>query len=283
MDIDLRKLRYFVAVAEELHFGRAAKRLYITQPVLSRQIRALEHELGAQLFSRNKRSTELTPAGHQLLEDARPLLASAAALGRRIEQAAHGAPTFTVGFMPGIIVTAAVRVLAARHPELSIGVLRTSWDDQTEVVHNGRADVSFVRMPVDRQGLRLRPCSANRASPSFPPITAWPTSSRSASPTWPTSDCFRTLTPFPNGETCRSVRRRSPPGPPSPVSRRSSNTSRRAAGSSSFPVDRDLLHPVRHRPRLHRGHRPQPGLPRLERRSALTSHRGVRSIAGDQA
>ncbi|MDP9850160.1 LysR family transcriptional regulator [Streptosporangium lutulentum] len=157
MDIDLRKLRYFVAVAEELHFGRAAKRLYITQPVLSRQIRALEHELGAQLFSRNKRSTELTPAGHQLLEDARPLLASAAALGRRIEQAAHGAPTFTVGFMPGIIVTAAVRVLAARHPELSIGVLRTSWDDQTEVVHNGRADVSFVRMPVDRQGLRLRP------------------------------------------------------------------------------------------------------------------------------
>ncbi|GLY36899.1 LysR family transcriptional regulator [Amycolatopsis sp. NBRC 101858] len=155
MDVDLRKLRYFVAVAEELHFGRAAERLHIAQPVLSRQIRALEGELRAQLFVRDKRSTSLTEAGRQLLEDARPLLASASALRRRVATAARG--TFTVAFMPGITVTDAVRAFSSRYPDVSVELLRTTWDDQTEVLHDGRADVSVVRLPVDRRGLSVRP------------------------------------------------------------------------------------------------------------------------------
>ncbi|MEV6645673.1 LysR substrate-binding domain-containing protein [Amycolatopsis sp. NPDC051371] len=158
MDVDLRKLRYFVAVAEELHFGRAAARLHIAQPVLSRQIRVLEGELRAQLFVRDKRSTSLTEAGRQLLEDARPLLASASALQRRVATAARG--TFTVAFMPGITVTDAVRSFSSRYPDVSVELLRTTWDDQTEVLHDGRADVSVVRLPVDRQGLSLRPLFA---------------------------------------------------------------------------------------------------------------------------
>ncbi|ADJ46389.1 LysR family transcriptional regulator [Amycolatopsis mediterranei S699] len=157
MDVDLRKLRYFVAVAEELHFGRAAVRLHIAQPVLSRQIRALEGELRAQLFRRDRRSTELTAAGLQLLEDARPLLASADALRRRVGTAARGTSAFTVAFMPGITVTGAVRELSARHPGLTVELLRTTWDDQTEVLHDGRADVSVIRLPVDRRGLSVRP------------------------------------------------------------------------------------------------------------------------------
>ncbi|HMG63484.1 MAG TPA: LysR substrate-binding domain-containing protein [Streptosporangiaceae bacterium] len=156
-DVDLRKLRYFVAVAEELHFGRAAEALHIAQPVLSRQIKALEDELKAQLFARDKRATELTPAGRQLLADARPLLASADALRRRVARAARGPGSFTVGFMPGLIVTDAVRALLDRHPQLTVNVLRTNWDDQTEVIRDGRADVSYVRLPVDQRGLRVQP------------------------------------------------------------------------------------------------------------------------------
>src|ERR1700745_25518 len=89
VDVDLRKLRYFVAVAEQLHFGRASEALHTAQPVLSRQIRALEDELKAQLFVRDKRATELTPAGRQLLADAGPLLASADALRRPGARAAR--------------------------------------------------------------------------------------------------------------------------------------------------------------------------------------------------
>jgi DNA-binding transcriptional LysR family regulator len=77
VDVDLRKIRYFVAVADNLHFRKAAEELHIAQPALSRSIGALERELGTQLFVRDKRSVILTPAGRQLLDDAGPLLAAA--------------------------------------------------------------------------------------------------------------------------------------------------------------------------------------------------------------
>ncbi|MFC5831771.1 LysR family transcriptional regulator [Nonomuraea insulae] len=174
MDVDLRKLRYFVAVAERLHFGRAAEALHIAQPVLSRQIRALEFELKVQLFVRTRRATELSPAGEQLLADAGPLLASAEALRRRATRAARGADSFTVGFMPGLIVTAAVRTLRERHPGLTVEVVRTTWDDQTEAIHDGRVDIGYVRLPIDQRGLRVRPLM------SEPRVAVLPTGHRLA-------------------------------------------------------------------------------------------------------
>lgn len=157
MDLDLRKLRYFVAVAEELHFGRAAERLHIAQPVLSRQIRSLEDDLGAEVFDRGRRGTRLTPAGEQLLEDAVPLLASARALARRVKAAAQDTPTLVVGFMPGITLTPATAAFAARHPDVSVRLLRTTWADQVEVLLDGRADIGVVRLPIDAHGLQVRP------------------------------------------------------------------------------------------------------------------------------
>jgi DNA-binding transcriptional LysR family regulator len=157
MDLDLRKLRYFVMLAERLHFGRAAEALHIAQPVLSRQIRVFEIELKAVLFVRDRRGVELTDAGRHLLAQAPALLADAEAVRRRVALVASGMDTFTVGFMPGIIVTTAVRTLEAAHPGLTVEVLRTGWSDQIEVLRDGRADVSYVRLPVDEGGLRLRP------------------------------------------------------------------------------------------------------------------------------
>lgn len=157
MDVDLRKLRYFVVLADELNFGRAANRLHIAQPVLSRQIKALEDELRVRLFVRDKRSTELTDAGRQLLEDGRPLLAAAEALQRRVAQAARGTARFSIGFMPGITVTEWVRAFTARHPDVEVELVRTTWDDQVETLRDGRVDVGIVRLPIDQRGLTVRP------------------------------------------------------------------------------------------------------------------------------
>ncbi|MFI6464392.1 LysR family transcriptional regulator [Streptomyces sp. NPDC050538] len=157
MDLDLRKLRYFVAVAERLHFGRAADELHIAQPVLSRQIRALEQDLGASLFTRDRHGVELTDAGRQLLADAGPLLASTHAVRRRVSAAAGGKRRLMVGFRAGVAVTPAARAFEARHPDVVVDVQRIEGDDQAPMLLDGRIDVAYVRLPIDETGLRVTP------------------------------------------------------------------------------------------------------------------------------
>jgi DNA-binding transcriptional LysR family regulator len=157
MDLDLRKLRYFVAVADRLHFGRAAEELHIAQPVLSRQIRALEQDLGTPLLIRDSHGVELTDAGRQLLTDAGPMLASADAVRRRVTVAARGSQRLMVGFRAGITATAAVREFAIRHPDVIVDVQRIESDDQAAVLLDGRIDVGYVRLPIDETGLRVTP------------------------------------------------------------------------------------------------------------------------------
>ena len=157
MDLDLRKLRYFATVARTLHFGRAADELHIAQPVLSRQIRALEHDLGASLFTRDSHGVTLTDAGRQLLDDAGPLLASAHAVRRRVSVAARGSRRLAVGFRAGIPVIPTTRAFEVRHPDVPVDVQRMEWDDQASMLLDGRVDVGFVRLPIDETGLRLTP------------------------------------------------------------------------------------------------------------------------------
>ncbi|MFD9697902.1 LysR family transcriptional regulator [Lentzea sp. NPDC059081] len=157
MDLDLRKLRYFRAVAERLHFGRAAEDLHIAQPALSRQIRALEHDLGAELFTRNRHGVALTDAGRQLQTDAGPLLASAHAVRHRVAVAARGSTRLAIGFRTGIPVIPAARAFEARHPDVVVDVQRIEWDDQASMLLDGRVDVGFVRLPIDATGLRVTP------------------------------------------------------------------------------------------------------------------------------
>ncbi|CNG52334.1 transcriptional regulator [Mycobacterium tuberculosis] len=157
MDLDLRKVRYFVAVAGRLHFGRAAEELHIAQPALSRQIRALEKDLGTPLLTRDSHGVALTDAGRQLLADAGPLLASADAARRRVTAAARGSRRLAVGFRTGIPVIPAAREFEARHPDVVVDVQRLEWDDQAAMLLDGRIDVGFVRLPIDETGLRVTP------------------------------------------------------------------------------------------------------------------------------
>jgi len=151
--MELRHLRYFVAVAEELHFGRAAERLRMAQPPLSQQIKALEEELGARLFERNRRKVELTPAGAALLEEARDILRRAADLGRLARATAGGeAGRLEIAFTGSVPFNDAMpHILNAfrrAYPAVWVSLREMSTGSQIEAVAEGRLDIGFAR-PAD--------------------------------------------------------------------------------------------------------------------------------------
>lgn len=154
MDLDLRKVRYFVQLAELEHFGRAAERLHIAQPVLSRQIRALEQELGCDLLERTTGSVALTAAGRQLHKTAPTLLASSNAAVRDVHEAARVIQHLAVGFAPGLSVASVVQAFGASNPAVEIDLVRLNWYEQSEALVDGRIDVGLLRRPFDDRGVR---------------------------------------------------------------------------------------------------------------------------------
>jgi DNA-binding transcriptional LysR family regulator len=160
--VELRQLRYFVAVAEELNFGRAADRLLIAGPSLSQQIKALERDLGVRLFERDRRSVSLTPAGSALLPDARSLLARADDLQRRASRLSGSEPV-RLGYVNWLPADLAARVspLAQVHIDTWVAPSHT----QAARVADGSLDlaVCWVRTEdLERHKLRARLIGADR-------------------------------------------------------------------------------------------------------------------------
>lgn len=152
MNIELRQLRYFVAVAEEMHFGRAAARLHMTQPPLSQTIQSLEAALGIQLFSRTRRSVALTPAGIALLPEAQRLLLQAAALPDLARRAASGeSGRLSLAFVSTAdysVLPPFLREFRERYPQVRIDLREATSDVQIEDLAQGRIDVGLLIPPL---------------------------------------------------------------------------------------------------------------------------------------
>ncbi|MEV0114516.1 LysR family transcriptional regulator [Streptomyces sp. NPDC050844] len=156
--MELRTLRYFVTVAEELHFGRAAARLHMSQPPLSRAIKRLEREVGALLFARSPAGVTLTAVGAVLLAEARALLDQADRARVRVAAAA-GVATITVGILGDGTDPGATRLAAAyrrRHPGIDIRIRDTDLTDPTCGLRAGLVDIALTRAPFNETALTVR-------------------------------------------------------------------------------------------------------------------------------
>ncbi len=156
---EFRQLRYFVTVAEELHFGRAATRLYLSQPALSQAIAKLESAIGVQLFVRNRQGVQLTAAGTELLARARAMLAArddAVTQVRLIDQGEVGVLRLGVAMLAEHAVSEALSLLAARHPQVVVDRMVAVTDRLIESLTNGMLDAVLVHaMPsiLDIEGV----------------------------------------------------------------------------------------------------------------------------------
>ncbi|EHB45276.1 transcriptional regulator, LysR family [Mycolicibacterium rhodesiae JS60] len=157
----LTQLSMFVAVAEEMHFGRAAERLRMTQPPLSRQIQLLEKELGVQLFDRSSRAVALTAAGKAFLGDARRILQQSERVTLAVRKTSAGkSGILRIGFTGGSVFSGLDRVLdSARRalPDVEIELREMVTMDQLEALSDGSLDLGLARPPVTRLELTSQP------------------------------------------------------------------------------------------------------------------------------
>ncbi|MFI6677323.1 LysR substrate-binding domain-containing protein [Kribbella sp. NPDC050470] len=159
MDVDARLWRSFATVADELHYGRAAERLRVTQPALSRQIRDLERILGVRLFDRTSRRVALSRAGQAVLEQARRALTESDRAVRLARLAAEGDwGELTVAILPSVapaLLPAIIRAHRNAHPEIGFRISESFDDEQLAALTAGRIDAGFVRASAAPPGIHL--------------------------------------------------------------------------------------------------------------------------------
>ncbi len=158
--MELRHLKYFVAVAEEMHFGRAAKKLHIAQPPLSQQIMNLESELGVRLFDRTRRSIRLTDAGRYFLKEAKEVLAHVAQAAETAGRIHRGhAGRLVVGFVGSVVHTflpAGLRTFRERFPDVEMVLQELNTAEQIEALHARRLDIGFLYQGAQDAALSYR-------------------------------------------------------------------------------------------------------------------------------
>ncbi len=166
MSMELRHLHTFIALAEELHFGRAAARLHVVQPAVSQTLKHLEAEVGARLLERSSRRVSLTPAGQGFLEHARRALAEvdhAVASARRLAAGEQG--SLTLRFTAMSALTVLPRALARyrdRYPAVDVQLQQGGTEDTLEALRHGRCDLGFTALPDPVPGLSSEPISDDR-------------------------------------------------------------------------------------------------------------------------
>lgn len=159
--MELRHLEYFKAVAEELHFRKAAERLFITQPPLTRQIKQLEQELGVLLFERNNKRVKLTPAGEYLKEEVSKLFRDVSSLKLVMEQYGQGrGGELKIGFVSSTLFSKISELLVQlklSFPHLKTRLYEVPTVKQIDAIEQGRLDVGILRAPVYSEQLQLVP------------------------------------------------------------------------------------------------------------------------------
>jgi DNA-binding transcriptional LysR family regulator len=170
--MDLRQLRYFVAVAEERHFGRAAQRLHMSQPPLSMQIKALERELGIELLERSSRRVALTDAGRAFLERSRTILGAveeAREVARGAEQGTRG--RFEVGFISSAslsLLPPSIRLFRERFGAVELELKELTSAQQIDALYEGGIRAGLVRLPLRAPGIRFEPVLEERLVVAMP-------------------------------------------------------------------------------------------------------------------
>ena len=154
VDLDLRLVGYFVAVADHQHFGRAATALRVAQPSLSRQIRRLEQQVGARLFDRTPQRTRLTAAGEVFLPRAKSLLRSAAQATAQARCSARPS-RITIGYTTSMIITPAVRALRREHPDADVQALHLDWNQPRDALLDHRVDAVVCLLPFSTDQLHV--------------------------------------------------------------------------------------------------------------------------------